>query len=138
MTRQRKRASAADTSAADVSAAKRKKHVAAEKESLPSEDEIVNFGDEPQTIPPTRAASMVSTDLDQNQCCMCFRTYEEDVLEETEFNWIKCVCERWVHEDCISEVVMDKNGRELICPYCIFIVRVILSCMCIHKKYVTP
>ena len=126
MTRQRKRASAAstsaaDTSAADVSAAKRKKHVAAEEESLSSEDETVNFGDEPQTIPPTRAPSrmnleMVSTDLDQNQCCVCFRTYE-DVLEETEFNWIKCVCERWVHEDCISEVVMDKNGRELICPY---------------------
>ena len=91
---------------------------------MSSEDETMNFGDEPQTIPPTRAASrmnleMVSTDLDQNQCCMCFRTYEEDVLEETEFNWIKSVCERWVHEDCISEVVMDKNGRELICPYCV-------------------
>ena len=119
ITRQRKRASAVDTSAADVSAAKRKKHVAAEEESLLSEDETVNFGDKPQTIHPTRAASrinleMVNTDLDQNQCCVCFRTYEEDVLEETEFNWIKCVCERWVHEDCISEVVMDKNGRELI------------------------
>ena len=91
---------------------------------MSSEDETMNFGDEPQTIPPTRAASrmnleMVSTDLDQNQCCMCFRTYEEDVLEETEFNWIKSVCERWVHEDCITEVVMDKNRRELICPYCV-------------------
>jgi len=31
-----------------------------------------------------------------------------------EFNWIECVCKKWVHEDCISEIVMDKNGRELI------------------------
>ena len=35
------------------------------------------------------------------------KTYKEDVLEETEFNWIECVCKKWVHEDCISEIVMD-------------------------------
>ena len=62
---------------------------------------------------------MVSSDFDPNQCCVCFRTYEEDVLEETEFNWIKCVCERWVHKDCINEIIMDKNGRKLICPFCV-------------------
>ena len=81
------------------------------------------FIDERQTMsarPATRTCSeMVSSDFDPNQCCVCFRTYEEDVLEETEFNWIKCVCERWVHEDCINEIIMDKNGRELICPYCV-------------------
>ncbi|XP_065895961.1 uncharacterized protein [Dysidea avara] len=58
-------------------------------------------------------------DYDDNQCCVCFRTYEEDQIEETGFLWVRCVCGRWVHEDCYSEVVMDKNGRELICPYCV-------------------
>ena len=56
---------------------------------------------------------------DNNVCCVCFRTYEEDLEEETGFLWVKCVCQRWIHEDCYSEVVMDKHGRELICPYCV-------------------
>ena len=33
--------------------------------------------------------------------------------------WVQCVCKRWVHEDCYEEVLTDKNGRELICPYCV-------------------
>ena len=57
--------------------------------------------------------------IDSNVCCVCFRTYEEDQEEETGFSWIKCACQRWIHEDCYSEVVMDKHGRELICPYCV-------------------
>ena len=55
----------------------------------------------------------------QNVCCVCFRTYEEDLEEETGLLWVKCVCKCWIHEDCYSEVVMDKQGRELICPYCV-------------------
>ena len=55
----------------------------------------------------------------QNVCCVWFRTYEEDLKEETGLLWVKCVCKRWIHEDCYSEVVMDKQGRELICPYCV-------------------
>ena len=54
-----------------------------------------------------------------NQCCVCFRTYEEDQYEETGFPWVKCACQRWVHEDCYSEVLTDKHGREVICPYCV-------------------
>ena len=65
---------------------------------------------------------MIHTDFDPNQCCVCFRTYEEDVLEETELNWIKCVCERLVHKDCVNEIIMDKNGRELIGPLCVLYV----------------
>ena len=54
--------------------------------------------------------------FDNNVCCVCFRTYEVDLEEDT---WVKCVCQCWIHEDCYSEVVMDKHGRELICPYCV-------------------
>ena len=55
---------------------------------------------------------------DGNQCCVCFRTYEEDQIKETGFLWVQYVCGKWVHEDCYSKVVMDKHARELICPYC--------------------
>ena len=77
-------------------------YVDAEEERLPSEDETIeSVNDEnadEQTVPPTRPAArnsseMVSTDFDQNQCYVCFRTYKEDVLEKTEFNWIKCECD---------------------------------------------
>ena len=54
-----------------------------------------------------------------NQCCVCFRTYEDDQLEQTGLQWVQCVCKRWVHEDCYDEVLTDKDGRELICPYCV-------------------
>jgi len=71
----------------------------------------------------TRSASRFTTDAtvveNSNQCCVCFRTYEEDQAEDTGFQWVKCVCQRWVHEDCYSEVLTDKFGRELICPYCV-------------------
>ena len=80
-----------------------------------------------ELLRPTRSGTRHNTvyddtttdDYDDNQYCVCFRTYEEDQIEETGFLWIRCVCGRWVHEDCYYEVVMDKNGRELICPYCV-------------------
>jgi len=28
-------------------------------------------------------SQIVSADVDQNQCCICFRTYKKDVQEET-------------------------------------------------------
>ena len=69
MTRQHKRASATDAS---TSADKRTKHVADEEESLASEDETVEkFGDEP--VQERTSLKMVSTDLDQNQCCVCLK-----------------------------------------------------------------
>ena len=50
---------------------------------------------------------------------VCFLTYEEDQLEETGLLWVQCVCRRWIHEDCYEDVLTDKNGRELIYPYCV-------------------
>ena len=70
--------------------------------------------------PATKTCSeMVSSDFDPNQCCVCFRIYEEDVLEETKFNWIKCVCERWVHERTASMkalwIRMEENLLSMLC-----------------------
>ena len=41
-------------------------------------------------------------DIDTNQCCVCFRTYEEDVNDETGLEWVECACQRWLHEECIK------------------------------------
>jgi len=54
----------------------------------------------------------------ENQCCVCFCTYEEDLTEQTVFQWVQYVCKRLVHENCYEEVLTNKNGREL-CPYCV-------------------
>ena len=111
---------------AHSSAAKRRK---VDFETDPLDDEIQDdLSNDDQVHQATRSSKrprMVSEGSsstlldDSNVCCVCFRTYEEDQEEETGFLWVKCVCQRWIHEDCYSEVVMDKNGRELICPYCV-------------------
>ena len=31
----------------------------------------------------------------ENQCCMCFRTYEDDVIEDTDLDCYR----RWLHEE---------------------------------------
>ena len=98
---QRKRASAGTTSLS-------KKRVADENDTEPGESDVDD----------TEMYRMHNAEVD-NQCCVCFRTYEEDQLEQTGLQWVQCVCKRWVHEDCYDEILTDKNGRELICPYCI-------------------
>ena len=62
----------------------------------------------------SRSTTMASND-GQNECCVCFELYRGD--DETD-DWLQCACKRWLHEDCITDVVHDKFGRELLCPYC--------------------
>ena len=50
---------------------------------------------------------------------MCFETYENDVLEGNGAEWIDCACGRWLHLDCAEDHVVDSNGKELYCPYCL-------------------
>ena len=57
--------------------------------------------------------------INPNQCCLCFRTFEEDEMEKTGMEWVECVCKRWLHEDCIDYVTnVDDDGKEMLCPYC--------------------
>jgi len=51
----------------------------------------------------------------QNKCCVCFELFQG--YKETG-DWMQCACKRWLHEDCIADIVFDKFGRELFCPYC--------------------
>ena len=73
----------------------------------------------------------------QNECCVCFEMY----IGDNEVNdWLQCVCGRWLHEECIADIVHDKFGRELFCPYCCcklfnaFVVRLSCFSLIVHCK----
>jgi len=57
--------------------------------------------------------------IDGNTCCMCFGHYDDDVIEGSGADWIFCKCGRWLHEDCIEEVVKDNDGVERFCSFCV-------------------
>ena len=60
-----------------------------------------------------------SDDFDENQCCVCFRTFEDDLVEDTGLDWLQCACNRWLHEECIDyDIGQDADGNDLLCPFC--------------------
>ena len=61
------------------------------------------------------ATTTMASNDGQNECCVCFELYRGD--DETD-DWLQCACKRWLHEECITDIVHDKFGRELLCPYC--------------------
>ena len=62
--------------------------------------------------------------IDTEECCACFGQYSDDIVTGRE--WLECVCGRWVREDCVENIVYDTNGKEKLCPLCLFIVYSIL------------
>lgn len=66
-----------------------------------------------------RSSESTSEAIDPNKCCMCFVSYEDDVLEGAGAVWISCKCGRWLHEDCVEDVVTDSTGEERFCFFCI-------------------
>ena len=60
-----------------------------------------------------------SDSIDENQCCVCFQTYEDDMVEDTGLDWLQCACKRWPHEECIDyDICHDADGNDLLCPFC--------------------
>ena len=57
--------------------------------------------------------------INVNICCMCFVHYEDDVLEGLGADWISCKCGRWLHEDCVEDVIKDNDDDERYCSFCI-------------------
>ena len=51
---------------------------------------------------------------DDYECAFCYGNYCTDGRD-----WVKCACSRWVHEDCMEEVILDDEGQERFCPFCI-------------------
>ena len=60
-----------------------------------------------------------SNSIDPNVCCMCFGTYEDDILEGVGAEWISCACGRWLHKDCGEDCIADENGQERFCLFCL-------------------
>ena len=58
--------------------------------------------------------------IDINQCCVCFGTFQEDQELGTGFEWVECACKRWLHEICISDIEINSDGKELLCPSVVF------------------
>ena len=73
--------------------------------------------DEPQTEV-TRLKN-ANEDIDSNICCMCFQSWHDDVLEGGGTECVSCNCGRWMHEDCIEDVVTDSDGFKHFCSFCI-------------------
>ena len=55
--------------------------------------------------------------IDPNQCCACFGLFEDDIGMGSE--WLQCSCTRWIHEECVEDVVRNENGEEKLCPLCL-------------------
>ena len=73
--------------------------------------------DAPKTSCTSRSSE---EEINTDQCVICFRTYNDDVLDGTGEDWIECACGRWVHENCVDyDIVVDATGRERMCPHCV-------------------
>ena len=55
--------------------------------------------------------------IDTEECCACFGQYSDDIGTGRE--WLECACGRWVHEDCVENIVtiyMTPMEKEKLCP----------------------
>ena len=50
--------------------------------------------------------------IDPNQCCSCFGLYKDDV--GTGCEWLQCCCSRWIHEDCVEDIVRGEDGEDVL------------------------
>ena len=67
----------------------------------------------------TRISTLLNESIDSNVCCMCFGSYEDDVLDGYGADWINCACGRWLHVDCTEDCITDCRGNKRYCPYCL-------------------
>ncbi len=67
----------------------------------------------------TQSSESTGEEIDPNKCSMCFVSYEDDILEGAGAEWIFCKCGRWLHEDCVEDVVKDSTEDEHYCSFCI-------------------
>ena len=51
-----------------------------------------------------QSSSSSAAAINTNECCVCYRTFEEDQRECTGSEWVECVCKRWLHEGCVCDI----------------------------------
>ena len=52
-------------------------------------------------------------------CCEFNVSYADDIRDNHGEEWVQCACGHWIHEKCIDEVIIDADGNECICSYCV-------------------
>ena len=72
------------------------------------------------TTKPKAKTPCLDESIDTEECCACFGQYSDDIGTGRE--WLDCACGRWLHEDCVENIVYDTNGKEKLCPLCLSIV----------------
>ena len=74
------------------------------------------------SVPKSRARvlnrSPNAENIDTNQCCVCLGTFQEDEELGTGLEWVECACKRWLHEVCVSDIEINSDDKELLCPFC--------------------
>ena len=59
--------------------------------------------------PRSKARKTTDNTIDFDRCCACFGLYADDAGADRE--WIECSCGRWIHEECIENVIRDTNSK---------------------------
>ena len=72
------------------------------------------------TTKPMAKTPRLDESIDTEECCACFGQYSDDIGTGRE--WLECACGRWLHEDCVENIVYDTNGKEKLCPLCLSVV----------------
>ena len=53
------------------------------------------------------------------ECRECLESFQQDIAEKNGAEWVRCGCGQWIHEDCIDQVVTDKDGKDRLCSNCV-------------------
>ena len=69
--------------------------------------------------PKKKPRVQLSSEINTDQCCVCFVEYLDDVANRSGAEWIECACGRWLHEDCAVDRALNATGKEIFCPHCL-------------------
>ena len=67
--------------------------------------------------PKPKAPRLIEDSINTDGYCACFGLYTDGIGTGRE--WLECACGRWIHEECIEDVVYNANGKEKLCPLCL-------------------
>ena len=73
-----------------------------------------------ESEPKPKAPRLIEDSINTDECYACFGLYTDDIGTGRE--WLECACGRWIHEECIEDIVYDANGKEKLCPLCLAVV----------------
>ena len=68
-------------------------------------------------LPPPKKARVAHEAIDDSQCCVCFTTYEDDMLNNnTGKDWVAVLA---LYKECMEDCVLESIGKERLCPLCV-------------------